>query len=171
MMLVVGSIQQQIIVSAVVNWIKQQSKTRNTLVTVWSRSLWATRTRAWLSSYLPIQSVPGHGKKSGYAPAWLVDTHKQIKRVWGITSTSLTNQNNDKTGFNTTSRMAAGSRLPRSSHGIFLLSSTFQTYFVKFFVRPPGIQALPLPVTFHHNEDPRGLLVFHKISVYSPNIT
>ena len=28
-------------------------------------------------------------------------------------------------------RMAAGPRLPRSSHGIFLRSSTFQTYFVK----------------------------------------
>ena len=28
-------------------------------------------------------------------------------------------------------QMVAGSRLPRSSHGIFLLSSTFQTYFVK----------------------------------------
>jgi len=48
--------------------------------------------------------------------------------------------------------MAAGSRLPRSSQGFFLLSSTFQTHFVQLvkpsqvFVRPTGMQALPSPV-------------------------
>jgi len=49
-------------------------------------------------------------------------------------------------------RMAAGSRVPRSSQGVFLLSSTFQTHFFQLtkssqvFARPTGIQALPSPV-------------------------
>jgi len=48
--------------------------------------------------------------------------------------------------------MTAGLRLPRSSQGFFLLSSTFQTHFVQLskpsqvLVRPTGIQALPSPV-------------------------
>jgi len=48
--------------------------------------------------------------------------------------------------------MAAGSRLPRSSQGFFLLSSTFQTHFGQLikpsqvFVRPTGEQALPSAV-------------------------
>jgi len=47
--------------------------------------------------------------------------------------------------------MAAGSR---SSHGYFVLSSTFQTHFVQLvkpslvFVKSTGIQALPSPVIY-----------------------